>query len=81
MDRTIAALERIQQQLERTYDVEIPHHVGEFLITDPQLLRNLRPPDIDETVPRSPEARASKPAQPSNCWWPSTTTKWISGCS
>lgn len=35
-------LASLQRQLERIYEVEIPHSVEDFLITDPQLLNELR---------------------------------------
>ena len=41
----------LQRQLERIYEIEIPHSVDDFLFTDPEVLRNLQGhDDSDETV-------------------------------
>lgn len=34
-------LKRIQQQLERIYEIDVPHNVDDFLVTDAQLLKAL----------------------------------------
>jgi len=44
-------LAQLQRQLERIYEIEIPHSVDDFLFTDPEVLKNLQGHDeFDESV-------------------------------
>ena len=44
-------LAQFQRQLERIYEIEIPHSVDDFLFTDPEVLKNLQGHDeFDESV-------------------------------
>ena len=44
-------LAQLQRQLERIYEIEIPHSVDDFLFTDLEVLKNLQGPDeFDESI-------------------------------
>ncbi|MDX1514931.1 MAG: hypothetical protein R3174_14430, partial [Gammaproteobacteria bacterium] len=45
-------LKRIQRQLQRIYEVDVPHDVDDFLVTDVEMLKSLGDdsPDVDEKL-------------------------------
>ena len=44
-------LAQLQRQLERIYEIEVPHSVDDFLFTDPQILKTLQGKDeCDESI-------------------------------